>query len=80
MLNNPFVYTFSIVIVCSFALSGIYIAAVRGFKPPITYMLLYRFAGALLAAVNIVQTWRSILCKPYIRRFRGRYCGTPSMS
>jgi len=59
VLNNPFVYTFSIVIVCSFVLSGIYIAAVRGFKPPITYMLLYRFAGALLAAVNIVQTSHS---------------------
>jgi len=61
MLNNPFVYTFSIVIVCSYVLSGIYIAAVRGFKPPITYMLLYRFAGALLATLNIVQTSHSAL-------------------
>ena len=59
MLANTFVYTFSIIIVCSFALSGIYIAAVRGFKPPITYMLLYRFAGALPATVNIVQTSHS---------------------
>jgi len=56
MLTNNFVYTFSIIIVCTYLLSAIYVAAVRGFKPPITYMLLYRFAGALLASINIVQT------------------------
>ena len=56
MATNLFVYTLSTLIICSYLLSGIFIVSVRGIKPPMLYISLNRFAGALCGFVNLLQT------------------------
>ena len=52
---NIFVYTFSIIIIASYLMSGIFILLLRGFKPPMTYMLLNRFLGVLFGIFIMLQ-------------------------
>jgi len=56
MTTGNFIYTFSIFIIASYILSGIFIVAVRGVKPPMLYISLNRFLGAFFAIVNLFQT------------------------
>ena len=56
MATGNFIYTFSIFIIASYILSGIFIVAVRGVKPPMLYISLNRFLGAFFAIVNLFQT------------------------
>ena len=52
---NLFVYTLNILIICCYLLSGIFILLLRGARPPVLYMLLNRFLGALFGLGILLQ-------------------------
>ncbi|MDR0796776.1 MAG: helix-turn-helix domain-containing protein [Tannerella sp.] len=53
---NYVIYTFHIATILSMLLSGVFIASVRGSKPPLIYLQLYWFVSIFLCIVNIFQT------------------------
>ena len=56
MAIGNFLYTFCIFIIASYFLGGVFIVSVRGVKPPLLYISLNRFLGAIFAVVNLLQT------------------------
>ena len=61
MASNTFIYTLNILIIFSYLLSGIFIVLVRGAKPPMRYILLNRFLGALFGFFILLQVHQTPL-------------------